>query len=327
MTIFTSGHFSLLFCGCYNVLLLNLFIYLNYGDKTPISGEIISSKSDIYVPAPPVLYSVLVVSEGNRTRLDTNYKTWGRYVQYTNPESVYMPIAKKNFPPYNIINYTVKGKPGNKYHHLIYGFEAALEYFIKNTTLPWFLRTTDDVFIYFPNFANILHLIEERFDPYKDKVVKGHLIKNSYINGGPGWLLSRKAAEVIYNALPIETNPNSADDLIIRDYLNLLNISRKSWHSKGFMASRFSNVARDRFANRNFTDLPPCREHMCRMIDIAVWHAGSKILYPLLFGNEYMKIMPPDMYGYANFWGTLEICKSDQKTAGFNTPSYDDDWE
>ena len=60
---------------------------------------------------------------------------------------------------------------------------------------------------------------------------------------------------------------------------------------------------------------------MIRLKDIAIWHAGTKTLYPLIYGNEYMKKMPFNLYGSANSKGQLELCQN----ANFSDPAFSED--
>ena len=305
-------------------ILIALNISALYKPKNLVS-PIFQNNNELYPNFSPTYFCVIQVSRYNITRLDTEYSSWLRYIKYTNKNSVlkiYTTIKNKKYKPL-LFSYGDSGY--SQIFSLVFAFIDALRDFLHKTNLPWFLRTTDDVFIYFPNFAKLINLLEKKYDPYKDKVIKGHLCSNHYLHGGPGWLLSRAAAEKLYDKFtkfPItKVEGVIGDDVFLPGYFKTLNISLEQWNSRAFLASPFSNETRDRFINHNFDNLPECKANlMVRMKDVAVWHSGAQTLYQLLYGNEYMKIMPFNLYGSANNQGKLELCQNGK----LNDPAFDE---
>ena len=290
--------------------------------------DINASRKD-YPQSPPIYINVLVVSFKNRTRIDTNYRSWGRFIKYTNVNSIYKISSVFMFPPYRsiIISYAINEKRSDNApfgYLLIEGFEKGLRDFLKNTNLPWYLRTTDDVFVYYPNLAKLLYKLEEKYDPYNDYVLKGNYVNPpGYMHGGSGWLLSRKAAQKIYYEMQKQfiVNKDRSDDVVVATYLNTLSIPKKQWNSKAFVGTALNKESENRFLSYNFDDLPKCHGwNQFRVVDVAVWHAQSAILYPLLFGNEYMKILPKNVY-LCTKGNNLNLCAN----CTLSEPSYIDD--
>ena len=276
----------------------------------------------------PIYINVLVVSIKNRTRIDTNYKSWGRFIKFTNTNSVYKLSSVMMFRPYysitNIYGVNQIRSDDPKFGYLlIEGFQKGLEDFLHNTNLPWYLRTTDDVFVYYPNLANLLNLLEKKYDPYRDYVLKGNYVNPpGFMHGGSGWLLSRKAAQKIYTEMLKQyiINKDRSDDVVVATYFNTLPIPKQQWDSKAFVGTMLSDESQDRFLNYNFTNLPECRgKNNFRVVDVAVWHAQSRILYPLLYGNEYMKILPNNVY-FCQKGNSLILCEN----CTLQEPSYID---
>ena len=84
---------------------------------------------------------------------------------------------------------------------------TAMKYFLENTTYEWFLTSCDDLHIDAERFDRMMYEIEQHNDPLNDIVIKGHLRvgKKSnicFLQGGSGFLFSRKAAQIFYDGYP-----------------------------------------------------------------------------------------------------------------------------
>ena len=302
----------------------NAFFQFNIESKLLTTNIQLINGCDLFPYISPIYYCIVHVSIYNITRLNTGYSSWARYIKYTNPKSILKIFSTRRYKKYESITRVYDNQGTVPYFGYIYAFEVALRDFLFHTDLPWFIRTTDDVFFYFPNLAKLMNLLEKKYDPYKDKVIKGHFCGNNFLHGGSGWLLSRKTAEIFYRLLTKEPIKKSiyGDDVCINKYLKQLDIPVKQWNSRAFLGSPFSPSTLDHFINLNFSNLPECKNNvMIRLKDIAIWHAGTKTLYPLIYGNEYMKKMPFNLYGSANSKGQLELCQN----ANFSDPAFSED--
>ena len=74
----------------------------------------------------------------------------------------------------------------------------AAKYFIENTTLKWFWSTSEDCAIDLSKLESLLEELDFLYDTENDLVFQGHCIKTDqyyYLQGGSGYIFSRKAAE------------------------------------------------------------------------------------------------------------------------------------
>lgn len=79
-------------------------------------------------------------------------------------------------------------------------FYFALGYFVRETKFRWFWRGTDDAIVNFLALRNFSLWLDEAHDPLREFVVYGHCVsagKISYLQGGSGWVMSRRAAEEV----------------------------------------------------------------------------------------------------------------------------------
>lgn len=83
-------------------------------------------------------------------------------------------------------------------------FYFALKYFLEETDIDWFWRGTDDCIINFKTLDGFVQWLYQEHNPREEFVVYGQCIWklrrerwNSYIQGGSGWVMSRKAAQEI----------------------------------------------------------------------------------------------------------------------------------
>jgi hypothetical protein len=84
-------------------------------------------------------------------------------------------------------------------------FWFAMRFFLEETESLWLFRGTDDTVINFPELGSVLANIEAHHNPSTDFVFLGNCVPanhtHAYPQGGSGYLLSRKAVEML---VPIE---------------------------------------------------------------------------------------------------------------------------
>jgi len=105
----------------------------------------------------------------------------------------------------------------------------SLSHFVANRTERWFYRGVDDSIINFRVLPDFLAWLEGRYDPLVDAVVKGDCVayfgRMLYLQGGAGFLCSRRAAEKMAAALPLFMSVSiAAEDTTSGPFLDALGI-------------------------------------------------------------------------------------------------------
>ena len=261
---------------------------------------------------PGVYFAPIVVSEHNLTRIGTEYKVWGNNLKFYSKESVFIPVAtfsiNKTFPK------TVIYKPpknAKKVHRLIYGFKEAMLDFYNNTSLNWFFRLTDDVYVDMENFALFINKLDEKYDPKKRAIIKGQLCA-TYLHGGSGWIISRRAVELVLNVWDKVELSDSPDDVIAPNIWEKAGLDTREMHSDQFLGSRLNEKYEEISA---WKKLRACKTKIItRVSDIAVWHAGSNSMSVVVHGNEILRTVPENVYINLLYDGKIGICSKDSNS-------------
>ncbi|EAY19675.1 hypothetical protein TVAG_432710 [Trichomonas vaginalis G3] len=241
----------------------------------------------------------------NITRAETSYKVWAQYIEKFFPNSLFrFAFCRK----VNIGNVpTILSLVCNDAY--LHPFRAAMQDFYYNTTLPWFLRTADDVFISIDNLYKLIYDLEQLYDPKNEIVVKGHTINltdiDFFIHGGSGWLLSRAAVkELLFNEkyLPFSMTISIADDILINKYWKRLGVTYNSSYSDKFAGNEIVQHQKNIMPKLDFKTLSTCpnQEDLIDPRNIAVWHSADNELAVILHGDRFIKAAPPEIRAYFN---------------------------
>ncbi|KAH0787268.1 hypothetical protein GPJ56_008779 [Histomonas meleagridis] len=138
----------------------------------------------------------------------------------------------------------------------------ALSYFYYETNYRWVHRGTVDNSINVGILDKYYESLEEKYDPLKQPVILGGCIKNrvlSFLQGGSGYLYSRKAVELI---LPhyenIIRSCASHEDVCHNKFIQFLNISIYDASSTHFLGHNFLANDIKRLMAKSFDDLEKC---------------------------------------------------------------------
>jgi hypothetical protein len=116
----------------------------------------------------------------------------------------------------------------------------ALNYFLEYRQEDWFYRGTDDTIINFRRLPSFLSDLHHRFNAQIDPVVRGDCViyneNNLYLQGGTGFLCSRRAAELMSTHLDLFLRVwVIAEDTTFGPFLNALGIGIARACSGAFM--------------------------------------------------------------------------------------------
>jgi hypothetical protein len=212
---------------------------------------------------------------------------------------------------YIIVNYTRKNEsyrnfwfPPSEYRALILAnprarhhcdsdlaakFFFGLRFFLLNSNIAWFWRGTDDSIINFAKLPKFVRYLNHLYDPYTQPIILGNCIHSMRVNfsgfegflqGGSGWVISRRAAELI-EPLGREWVPSvhTADDIMFNKLLQKLNISLFNATSEFFLGHDIRNwpgvtktqllVSCEKVMNLSSRI---CRRFTAPLQDIVFWH-------------------------------------------------------
>ena len=303
-----SVPYSFLFAFLYYFFLFfSFFFYLLYFENS-IESNIIDYKNDNF---SGVYFATLVVNPQNLTRFFTTYKSWGCSIQFYSNESIFVPISTRKIIKWKRKQITYYLNGNMKFSsNLILGYKEGMLDFISNTSLKWFFRLTDDVYVNIHNFANFIQNLENEYNPLHDKVIKGQLCNGIFLHGGSGWIMSRKAVEEvlkIWDEVPID--PNLADDVFAPKLWKKAGIDILDTNSKDFLGSPIDYPDINYLENHQWSYFRKCptTPHF-HLKEISVWHAGSQSMSIVVHGNELMDEMPNLLSGIINQNGKLSLC-------------------
>jgi hypothetical protein len=266
----------------------------------------------------------IIQNRGNLTRIYTSDQVWGSDFAQLSPLSVYTVGSDQSFP--NLTMTIISDA-----FDMLSLFADHLEYFLANTTMRWFIRTTEDAFVHLKRLPVMLRDLESRFDPLTDFVFKGQSIGLNpeilYVHGGSGWIMSRFACEFyrdhrtyIHSTLP---TLQSGDDVMPSILCSLRHINWTAMEDIRWAGSPLDDEAHQRLVDRNYSNLPICptakfQESQGRpgraLKDLVVWHSGRKEMMTVLAGYRVTAEVPRDvMLVHVDLATTL--CRSDPAQA------------
>ena len=188
---------------------------------------------------------------------------------------------------------------------------TGLKYFLYNTTCDYYWSLTDDVALDLHGLKNVLIELEKMYNPNKDKVLMGQS-HWKFIQGGTGFLISRKSAMIIdKRSVEWLRSVNIYDDVEADKWRKYLDLKVPQTYSPYVFGEEPVN-----FINESFYkyDYPECisRDYPFspnyKLTNLIALHArginANKVMINLINGKKFMH----DLYfSYRRF--RLYICK------------------
>jgi hypothetical protein len=269
----------------------------------------------------------LVVNPSNLTRVYTSHQVWGSDFARLSPLSVY--AIGTHTTLLNISTTVISPSPD-----LLVLFSDHLDYFVANTTLRWFIRTTEDAFVHLKRLPQMIRELETLFDPLTDFVFKGQPIPLSeqmlYVQGGSGWIMSRFACEFYrdhrksidetYVAMGI------GDDVMPTILCGLRHIKWTEMESDKWSGITLSDEANQRLVDSDYSNLPICPTTKFQqndgrpgraLKDLVVWHSGRPEMMTVVAGYRVTAEAPSDVM-LIHAHAAMTMCRSD--------PAQAEDW-
>ena len=110
-----------------------------------------------------------------------------------------------------------------------------VKYFIEKTNYPWLWSIADDNIIITEQLDYLIQELNSKYDTNKDLVLLGHCISipsGSYLQGGSGYIMSRKFAKKFLKVAPYFFSfYKSYDDVDFMSIMNFFNMSLRNMAS------------------------------------------------------------------------------------------------
>jgi hypothetical protein len=206
-------------------------------------------------------------------------------------------------------------------------FIFGLRLFLSESQADWFWRGTDDTVINFANLPKFVRLLNRRYNPRRDPVVLGHCISYpsglSFIQGGSGWVISRRAAQMLSSMRDSWiAGINTSDDAAFARLLGQIGVSLFNTTSEFFLGHDLDRMHQGVVTHHDMP-LPACRDpsglpqRMCRQFtaplsDLVFWHEQLRPNFDIRGTLELAKrvfALPRDVH----FWmdgGDVHLCRA-----------------
>jgi hypothetical protein len=216
-------------------------------------------------------------------------------------------------------------------HGLNLKLKAAIENFLYETTSTWFFRIVGDTAVNFETVPLVLRDLESDFDPLTDTVIQGACLGKlqlTYIQGGSGFIFSRKAAFELLNDwswIEAHVEEFNNDDRLLSVYLQKVNISFKKATNRFFVGHsfwRFEN-AYEAITAEEYKECPilpkskkGCRSHFTKVKELAFWH--DRTTFERFIGRieEIRELVRDNLYFYVPNNKPV-LCESNKELSGY----------
>ncbi|EAY21149.1 hypothetical protein TVAG_283190 [Trichomonas vaginalis G3] len=261
-----------------------------------------------------VLVGILVVTPGNISRVIHTYQYWGLDFISSYPDSQLLIISSKDLTNYTSRSFLFHTDPNlREDQNFAFGFIESLAYFVKNTTLRWYFRTTEDSLINVPKFQDFIDELESKYNPLTDIVILGQLCRIdedfAFIHGGSGWIMSRYAAEMYEkNKEQIERiyfESIGGDDTITDSIRRVFNLTDEEMHSTSVLGVRLDDFSIRALRSNNFTGIDVCpsmttisTDRPIQLNKLIIWHSGREDTLPVVSGYDILNRVSDDIYVY-----------------------------
>jgi hypothetical protein len=208
---------------------------------------------------------------------------------------------------------------------------ASVRDFLSRQRFAWYIRTTYDVYCYLPNLHSLMRTLISSVNPYTDIVIKGEAMlprgnkadEVGWVHGGPGWLMSHRAAvEFIKREAALRelnSHCSSGDDVLFGAFVRSLNLTMKDVFSEAFFGFPICKDHYQSFNRQlNFSRIAVrCSRFVgvwhnpTQVAKIAFLHNGHRVNWAVILGRRIIEGAPPWLYLQIRGWDA-EFCKSQE---------------
>jgi hypothetical protein len=182
---------------------------------------------------------------------------------------------------------------------------------METTQLPWFIRTSYDVWCHFGNLRKLISNLRHAYDPFRELVVKGEAFLHgdtyTWIHGGPGWIMSRLAVEKYIERETwmrwLNSQRFNGDDVTIANFTHSLNMTFEDVYSGAFFGGPLM-IEQFQFLNKSFAmaniemNCPSISRWnpFIRARDLVFYHNGHSSNWVNQFRDRLVDEAPQDLF-------------------------------
>lgn len=219
--------------------------------------------------------------------------------------------------------------PDASLNKLVSKFMFAIQYFLTSTRCLWMIRITNDVSININTFPYFIEELRTLPDPVNFITIQGSCLTKRgkfYLQGGSGYVLSRKAAEVVLenqDFLYKKAQKIKGDDRVFGGLIEHLGIPRENTTSRWFVGHQFKGYINSSQAIRSgkepkvcpevVTTNNGCRPFLTRIKDIVFWHDRSSTMDFLSDAANLREEAGEDLYFHMGNYQPL-LCRGTYQT-------------
>lgn len=285
--------FILIFCTIF-ILNVLFFILFFFSHPLPIEGSnVIVKKTNL---THQVFIAVMTTSDHQKEMVILKQLLLPKFTQANYFHSmIFYGDSPLNFDQYHEDNFpfvSVQTKNDFSRHFLCAKIKESLKHFLFETTASWYIRICGDTYVNVNNFPYFLSEINQSRNPFFDTLIQGACLGKEqliYIQGGSGFVFSRKAAFDLYNDWDFFSNACTEyknDDRALAVYLDRINFSFYDASSRWFVGHRFFGFksAYSAIVNASLHNIKrskcgkvpvsrkKCRAYYTRINQIVFWH-------------------------------------------------------
>jgi len=199
-------------------------------------------------------------------------------------------------------------------------FLSSLQFFLQKTDCDYIIRVTDDVFVNFRELPFFVRDLEKFGDPRTNVVILGqcmHVRGRTLLQGGSGYLFSRRAAEVfLAEAHLLISSIDVYEDWVIASTISKIVQNIETAFSPHFMGHGFNKSDWKKLLSQDFSHFPRCPKKFWTVGCQSMQTPLSRTVFFHQFGFEpkyhqweyIIKNAPHDLYWYQS-WYHARICR------------------
>ena len=271
-----------------------------------------------------ILFSAITMNGSDRA--ERMLEKWGNYIlRRSNHELVkfvsnngctkpFFPCIKPDEEYQKYID-RVKGTFRAKSRDIMIKRVYSVHYLVENTDADWVISLTDDALVNVYKLEEMINEFKQKGNPRTTPLVFGNCIDvtdYSFLQGGAGWIISRKAAEMIYSLRDWVIDEQwCPDDVRFGQVIRRIGLRLCDTATGRFLGHQFYfGINMVDLIKKNYSAVPQCEainpQMTCgkqyhRLKDLVVYHTIWNDTELLLAGESLFEYTPSNIYWYQNF--------------------------
>ena len=252
----------------------------------------------------------------NSSRPNIIYKNWIKNLKNTPHEAIFITRYGDNLPMPHYIFHSLDDDKNLSFDYpnmkltreLLVKRYLSAKYFIQNTSYKWLWSLSDDVHIKIENIIPFIQELNSKYNTIRDHVLLGHCVtsrknKFEYLQGGTGYVLSRKTAQALIDrGIDYINNVIVAEDYAFVDFRKSLGLTANQTASPyiyGHVYGDFRKATPFNFINGSYHPKIP---HCPSLTNIPKTKCYGQQLFPYKKLTGFHCSNLTLLYQYVNYW-------------------------